>query len=288
MRRHGVGETVLRVTLLGSFGVSVDMQPVHTDLGPSGQRMAAYLFAFPGRRHRRERLADLFWPELSFERSRAALNSALWRLRRLLSVEPESSAGGNLRTVGSYVVFESPPWLEVDVHRLDSLLQEMRNRDAPLVDTSRRRALQEAVDLYHGPFLEQAEEQVFIEERERIHTNFVSLADILVQSHAAARADDEAMKVCRRVLGFDPFRERFIRYLLALFVLSEQRAEAIRFYETWRKSLREEMCVNPMPGTVDMMRMIREFGDHGQIDDIRSLVFHGRERTLAPEWLCAE
>jgi DNA-binding SARP family transcriptional activator len=264
---------MLRVNLLGAFGVSVDGSRIQTDLGPSGQKMAAFLFAFPGRLHRRERLADIFWPELDSDRSRAALNSAMWRLRKLLAVEPESVGGRNLRSIGPDVVLDTAPWLDVDVHQIDSLFREVRSEDTNSIGLARRWMLQAAVDLYNGPFLEVAEEQIFVEERERIHTNFVTIANVLVRSHVAARSYNEAIKVCRRVLAFDQFRELFVRYLLVLFVLAEQRAEALRFYDAWRTSLQRELGVDPMPGTMDMIRRIRECCTLPQIENLLTSVF---------------
>jgi two-component SAPR family response regulator len=51
------------------------------------------LFDSIGRVHRRERLADQFWGHLDPDRARAALNTALWRFRKLLARDPESGGG---------------------------------------------------------------------------------------------------------------------------------------------------------------------------------------------------
>jgi DNA-binding SARP family transcriptional activator len=156
---------MLQVSLLGTFDLALDGKRIHSDLGPSGQRMAAFLFAFPGRLHRRERLADLFWPDMNTERSRAALNSAIWRVRKILSCAKDSNGGSSLKTIGSDVILDSAPWLDVDVHRLDALSNELRGKRA--LDDSYSQRLLTTLRLYGGPFLEREDTPVFIEERER-------------------------------------------------------------------------------------------------------------------------
>ena len=105
---------MLSVSLLGVFRVSRIEPQIWSDLGSAGRGLASFLFAFPDRPHRRERLAELFWPELGEERSRRALNSAIWRLRKVLGAASESKGQINLRTIGSETVLERAAWLDID------------------------------------------------------------------------------------------------------------------------------------------------------------------------------
>ena len=84
-------------------------QRVGAELGSCGQMLAAYLLEFPGRIHRRERLAELFWRDLDADRSRAALNTALWRVRKLLTVEHAGHTVTNIYTSGPEVSVRSRP-----------------------------------------------------------------------------------------------------------------------------------------------------------------------------------
>src|SRR5215510_6712767 len=87
------GTAVLSVSLFGASRVTSSNEQIWSDLGPAGRRLAGFLFTFPDRPHRRERLIDLFWPELDTERGRRAMNSAVWRLRKLLASSPEYQDG---------------------------------------------------------------------------------------------------------------------------------------------------------------------------------------------------
>ena len=79
---------MLIVSLLGASRVTSENEQIWSDLGPAGRRLAGFLFTFPDRPHRRERLIDMFWPELELEKGRRAMNSAVWRLRKLLASSP--------------------------------------------------------------------------------------------------------------------------------------------------------------------------------------------------------
>jgi DNA-binding SARP family transcriptional activator len=111
------GVTMLNVGLLGVFRVAGVDNRTWSELGPAGRGLASFLFTYPGRPHRRERLADLFWPELDAERARR--DSAIWRLRKLLASEPESGGGDSLQTVGSETVLAPAPWLDIDASALE-------------------------------------------------------------------------------------------------------------------------------------------------------------------------
>ena len=84
---------MLSVHMFGVLTISVYGQRIADDLGPSGRSLSGFLFQFIGRIHRRERLADQFWGHLDAERARAALNTALWRFRRILAQDPRSDGG---------------------------------------------------------------------------------------------------------------------------------------------------------------------------------------------------
>ncbi|WP_192384031.1 AfsR/SARP family transcriptional regulator [Mesorhizobium silamurunense] len=230
--------------------------------------MAAFLFAFPGRLHRRERIADLFWPEMNTERSRAALNSALWRLRKILGQEPSSNGGRNLRSIGDDVVLDQEPWLHVDSNAITALAKRVAlGSDSQVAATLE--AIRSAIELYQGPFLDGEEDALFVEERERVHTCFVTLAHNALAQYIRQSDYADAIAVCRKVLSFDPFREFFVRNMLGLLCLDEQRAEAARFFERWQKVLRAEIGVGPMPETARLFQLIRQCDNHDDIESIR-------------------
>src|ERR1700739_2605597 len=110
---------MLNVTLLGGTSFAIDATVIRSDLGPSGRLLACYLFEFMGRVHRRERLADIFWGELEPEKGRSALNTALWRIRKMLGAAVKGG-GNHLVTIGDDVILEPANFIQVDTHCLQS------------------------------------------------------------------------------------------------------------------------------------------------------------------------
>lgn len=76
---------MLKVYMFGGFSLTASAKLAHGEFGAGGRRLSAYLFTFPNATHRRAKLVDLFWPEQDPDQARAALSTALWRLRRLLA-----------------------------------------------------------------------------------------------------------------------------------------------------------------------------------------------------------
>ncbi|ASP73863.1 hypothetical protein CDO28_20155 (plasmid) [Sinorhizobium meliloti] len=266
---------MLEISLLGSFSLKINGIRIYPDLGPAGQRMAAYLFASPGKLHRRERLADLFWREMPLERSRAALNSAMWRLRKILCQDPSSNGASNLRSAGEYVVFELAPWIQVDAE----IISNVAKRSYVAEEQQATTALQKVIDLYDGPFMEGEGDAVFVEERERLHSCFVELAHEVLALYIAHKDYPNAIAICRRVLSFDPYREYFVRKILGLLCLNEQRAEAASFYERWQKTLRDDIGVGPMPETLNLLRVVRRCETFEDVEKIRTIVHMPRQSS---------
>jgi hypothetical protein len=172
---------MLSVRMLGVFTISMNDQRLVNDLGLSERLLASYLFEFAGRLQRRERLAELFWGHLDPEGARAALNTATWRLRKVVAADPAGKHSGNLRTLGTEVILDPAPWLRIDTHRL-VLTVKQAFASAPFDMTSRLHLLEEAVDSYGGPFW-------ILEEREHLHSLFARAASELLRAIRGRHCD---------------------------------------------------------------------------------------------------
>jgi DNA-binding SARP family transcriptional activator len=280
---------VLSVRMLGVLSISLDGERLAEDLGPAGRLLCGYLFQFIGRVHRRERLADQFWGHLDAERSRAALNTALWRLRKLLMRDPTSAGGENLRSYGSEIILERAPWLAIDTHCFDASVKELLAPRGCASMAERVRVLEEAIESYAGPFLDGEDADWILEERERLHSLFVRAASELVCVYGAAERFDEAIAAARRIIVADPFRESIFRKFVVLLVLNGQRADAIRQYERWSTSFRRELGIDPMPQTIRLAQDIRSGQIFEQLDALKAQYLFvaetaQRNEVLAPRF----
>jgi DNA-binding SARP family transcriptional activator len=240
---------MLTVNLLGGASFSVDGKVVRSELGPAGRLLACYLFEFPGRAHRRERLADLFWGDLDQDNARSALNTAIWRVRKLL--ETGLSRGGRyLVSVGNDIVLEPAPSVVVDTHKLqDAARRAAKQAEGGGLTLEEELDIAAAVESYGGPFLDGEDGDWVLEERERLHCLFVRSTVELMRA-AARRTDYErALELGRQVLAHDALREAIQRDVMLLLVLNGQRAEAVHAFKRLRNLLKLELGIEPMPET---------------------------------------
>jgi DNA-binding SARP family transcriptional activator len=240
---------MLNVILLGGASFSAEGAVVRSDLGPAGRLLACYLFTFAGRVHRRERLADIFWGEIDPGKARSALNTAIWRIRKILELGTKGAAR-QLVTLGEDIILERSRSFQVDVHQLEDASQRILSR--PDWNNLTERDLQEvnaAVTSYAGPFLDGYDSEWILQERERLHCLFVRSSFELMRIAAIERKYECALEYGRRILATDSLRESVQRDVMLLLVLNGQRVEAIRTYQRLVGLLRSELNIEPMPET---------------------------------------
>jgi DNA-binding SARP family transcriptional activator len=256
---------VLTVQMFGGFYMAANGKIVHGDLGANGRRLAAYLFTFPNAFHRRAKLIDLFWPDLDASQARAGFSTTLWRLRRQLArhVNPAKAELHVTARELSLTVLDDNI---VDAHRFLTLLARAFPRAGSDPDVE---ALDEAVRLYMGPFLDGDDEDWILEQRERMHCLYVRALTETVRWLTEQNRYEDALVCGRRILACDPVRERIQRWVMLLYVLNGQRGEAVRQFERCERVLRDECDVEPMPETRQLAAVIRSGEVFGNLPELR-------------------
>ena len=242
--------------------------------------MAGFLFTFPDRPHRRERLIDLFWPELDTERGRRAMNSAVWRLRKLLASSPEYQDGHGLRTVGPETILEKTPWLDVDTWALLHAARSTFSGSEAQPDPSRMKEVLAVLYRYEGPFLDGEDAEWILEERERLHSLFIQSAMIMVRHLGLCGYYHDAIQLARHALRFDPYREEMVRHLLTLLALDERRIDAIRYYDHWIGLIRKELGISPLPATRAIIEEIRDLHNAENAQHLRARLIGKDEKQI--------
>jgi len=266
---------MLQVALLGGICFSANGEIIRSDLGSAGRLLACYLFEFAGRKHRRERLADLFWSDIEPEKARSALNTAIWRVRKILELGAKGSAR-HLITMGEEVILEKSKLVQIDTHTLESACRRVLGRQLQSGATLADLDVQEisaAIDGYAGPFLDGCDGEWILQERERLHCLFVRSTFELMRAAAVQECYEDALDYGRRILSIDPLRESVQRNVMLLLVLNGQRGEAIRAYERLVTLLRAELDIEPMPETKRLHQEIRSGELFGELRDYAQAQF---------------
>lgn len=209
------------------------------------------------------------------------MNSAVWRIRKLLASSPEYVEGQSLRTIGSETVFRRTLWLDVDtwaLHRAASIIIE--NTGAALSPSEMKDVLR-VLYRYEGPFLDGEDAEWILEERERLHSLFIQSSAMLVRQLGLDGYDHDAIRLARHALKFDPYREELVRCLLTLLALSERRIEALRYYDSWINLIRNELGISPLPATRALIEEIRNLHNAENVQHLRARLVGRAEKHLS-------
>jgi len=255
----------LEIRLLGTMQVvRDDGNPLH--LPPIVQSLFAYMVLYQYRDqqrqgYRREALANLFWSEQPEKNARRCLSTALWRLRRELDSQSDSEY--LLSSVNGEIGFNfgSAHWLDIAAFEQGvrfGLATPMEEMTAAQVE-----ALERAAKLYTGDLLEDCYQEWALRERERLNLLYLRCLGRLMGYFRHHGAYEQGVQYGKKILAVDPLREQVHRELMMIYVESGQRALALQQYELCRRTLAEELGIEPMTETQQLYEGVRDDGGLG-------------------------
>jgi DNA-binding SARP family transcriptional activator len=260
----------LTISLLGPFRVALGGEPITAFESDKVRALLAYLAVETDRPHRRETLAGLLWPEWPERSARHNLSQALSNLRRAI--------GGSDAAFPFFLVSQQTIQFNADSdHTLDAttvatLLEDCKGHDHDDAETCDQcmDRLQKAVALYEGDFLEgfslgdsPAFEEWAILQRERLHRLGLDALSRLVGCYERRGHLEQALRHARRWLELDPWQERAHRQVMRLLARSGQRNAALKQYRICRRTLADELGVEPSERTTELFEQIRD-GKYGR------------------------
>jgi len=187
---------------------------------------------------RRERLGALLFPDIPEPDGRRRLSDLLWLLRRALPELP-------LET-GAQEVFLPPEsrWLDVEAFR-----------EAAAAETVTRQL--EALALYRGELLPGLYNDWLLEERERLHLQYVRLLHATGDHLMQVQRFDEAAPLAERLLRVEPYDEQTLRTLMRAQQALGRRGAALAAYERFVALAADELGVAPEPATAALAEALR-------------------------------
>jgi DNA-binding SARP family transcriptional activator/alpha-beta hydrolase superfamily lysophospholipase len=209
--------------------------------------------------HSRDKLATLFWPDNDQASARANLRRDISRLKKSLGKESLLLDGGN--------VCRNPDFeLWLDVKEFQTRLDEVASHGHPAgsLCPACSAALAEAVDLYSDDFLagfslpdspEFDEWQFF--QAEGLRRSLAEALHNLIAWHISCEQYQQAIPYARRWLALDGLHEPAHQALMRLYAWAGEHAAAIRQYQECRRTLAEEMGVEPQEETQALYEAIK-------------------------------
>jgi DNA-binding SARP family transcriptional activator len=254
----------LAISLFGPFRVTLEGNPVTQFEANTARALLAYLVVDAGTPHHRETLAGLLWPEQAEAMALQNLRQALNRLRG--AIGDREADPPFLQITREAVQFNPASDYWLDVAAFTDLLNASRQHRHRQLETchSCMERLQEAAAVYRGDFLaEFSLKSIFFEEwlvvqREQLHHQAMDLFYQLADCHDRRGEYEQAQHYARRQLTLEPWREEAHRQLMRALALSGHRSAALAQYKTCRRTLAEELGVEPAEETTALYGRIRD------------------------------
>ena len=240
---------ILQVALFGGMRVTHNNWLTEVIMTREIQALLAYLLLQRHRIHSREALAGIFWGEYTQEKSHGSLNTALWKLKKVL--EPKGIPVGTYLISGhSHEVgfnHKSQYWLDVEI--FEEKTNYLLTSDWHTVNESHAHELKKSQELYQGELLEGFYEDWALHERERLRALYSKSLIYLLHYYGFHGLYEQAIAYGQQILDMNSLREEIHREMMRLYVENGQRALALQQYEICRATLAKELGIAPMEDT---------------------------------------
>jgi DNA-binding SARP family transcriptional activator len=192
-----------------------------------------------------DRLIDELWGERPPATAAKTIQVYVSRLRKALAgAGDEGSAGAIVTRERGYELELDPERL--DAHRFERLVAEGRNEFAAGRPEGAAQALEEAVSLWRGsPLADLAYEPFAQPAIARLDDLRVAALEQLIEAKLALGAHAEVVGQLEALIAEHPFRERLRAQLMLALYRSDRQAEALQAYQDARRTLVEELGIEP-------------------------------------------
>jgi predicted ATPase/DNA-binding SARP family transcriptional activator len=247
-----------RVELLGGLRVQGAERMMDRFYTHRAGALLAYLAYFRERRHPREALAEMLWPDAEQEAARLSLRVTLSSLRRQL--EPPGVPAGSVLIADRFSIGCNPEAVTTDVAEFEGALAST-HKSAPerLVEELTR-----AVALYRGDLLTGYDELWILPERERLAEAYRGALERLSDSLENTGDYAQAIDIAQRGTAWDPFWEEMHLRLMRLYEATDRPGEALRQYAALERHLRQEIGAVPSPAARALAERLRQAGAAAQ------------------------
>jgi DNA-binding SARP family transcriptional activator len=261
--RLGVMRTIVhKVTpditahLLGELRVAFQDRPVEMWSSGRGRAVFEYLIVNHHSKVRRDRLMNMFWPEVSADAARNSLNVAIHGLRQSL----RAAVGDTTVVIHQDQAYFIDPALDiwVDVEVFEEQLKAAHQHLASAELTKAEEAFEAATWLYQGEFLaDDPYEEWAIVTREHLRLCYLDALDRLGALRLNSGDYPGCIAVCLKLLARDSCREDAHCRLMRCYSRQGQVQLALRQYHSCAAALRTELDVAPASATTELFDCLR-------------------------------
>ena len=240
--------------LLGPLEVMVDGTAV--DLGGLKQRaLLAILLLHANQPVHRDVLIDRLWGEHPPAGAEHAVNVYIWRLRKAL--QAASGTEGVVTRQGAYLLQAAEE--QVDVALFERLADQGRRALAAQAPGRASAVLGEALALWRGVPLADFRFEPFAQaEATRLEGLRASVVEDRIEADLALGRHAHVIGELEALVAADPLRERLHQQLMVALYRCGRQADALAVYQDARRTLGEELGIEPCQPLQQLERAILE------------------------------
>lgn len=243
----------LYITCFGRFEVQRLGRPIVLSSNRQGQAILRYLVAQSDHCATSETLMTLLWPEDEPEVAQPRLHTAICALRRSLN------QGYTCKPDHGYIVckdrtyrFDTTVTIQTDVDQFLHYYQAGRQ-----INEERIALYEKACHLYTDPFLpEDKYADWSVLQREYLSRVYIDMCKALTDHYLNMKSYEDAEKWATAILKENQCDEAAHRQLMHIYAAQGRRSDALQQFQRCERILREELSVQPLAETVQVVQML--------------------------------
>lgn len=253
----------LSLSTFGAFLAKLGTRPL---TGLSDGKMTAllvYLAMKAGHKHRREALAELFWPGLPVESARFNLRHTFFHLRHAL--DGDTGARPFLLSNREWLCFNPDSPYRMDTMEFAATVPSCVETPYPQYCDPCIAKMEYMAGLYRGEFMAETSladcpdfEDWLQIQRESMRRHAITLLERLSDCHEQSGAYSRALPFALRYAELEPWNEEAHCRAMRLFALDRQNGAALAQYDTCCRALKKELGILPGEKTRTLAERIRK------------------------------
>ncbi|GAC1628716.1 MAG: hypothetical protein NVS4B7_17720 [Ktedonobacteraceae bacterium] len=243
----------LYVTCFGHFEAKRQGKPIDLCSNRHGQTIFRYLIAQPEHRATSDTLMTLLWPDNESEVSQSRLHTAICALRRSLNHGYSYEPGRGYIICDNRTYFLDPAIsIQTDVE------QFLHNNQEGRQSSNERIVLYEkACLLYRGPFLLEDKYADWSSlQREHLSRLYIDMCRVLTSHYLHMKKYEDAEKWAIALLKENRCDELAHQQLIQIYAAQGRRSEAWQQYRQCERILQEELALQPLPETRQIIQIL--------------------------------
>jgi LuxR family transcriptional regulator, maltose regulon positive regulatory protein len=218
---------VIHAYALGKASVSIDSRPVDDTAWRSNRAKEIFFYLLCSNTGQtKEAITAAIWPDLSPERATSNFHINIYRIRRAIDSRVL------ILDQGRYQINpKARAWF--DVSRFEHLIKQ--NTEKANHNTEPEKVLEQAVELYQGPFLSNIYSDWVEDKRRALEDNYLKTLLRLARLYSQQNRHDKSIAALEKCLVIDAYQDEIYCQLIEQYLSTDDTISASRVYKRFKE-----------------------------------------------------